>query len=366
MPNIFVEVPAVRGRMGTNTYYTANFPLGMVVKLFQYDPAAMAALPVEERHQRALKSARVPEIARYVTEHDDYIFSSITVSVNADELKFTSSPLDPNVGMLRVPLEVEWIINDGQHRVAGIHRALSERADLKDDTLSVVILCDPDLERCQQIFSDLNRTVQKTSASLDIAFDRRSPMNRLTNAVVDRSRLFKDKTDKERVSLSTRSKPFSTLSAVRAANIQLIGMLKDENMPDAELQREVDKAVEFWDLVTDIVEPWTDIADGALDPAFARQDYISSYTIALWAVASAGRTAQEAGPDWRASLGELAKMDWLKENQEWQGICMLGDEVVTRQPTRKATADLLRWKMGLGPEPTRVLDIEDEGGLIDD
>ena len=288
------------------------------------------------------------------------------MSVNADELKFTSSPLDPNVGMLRVPLEVEWIINDGQHRVAGIHRALSERADLKDDTLSVVILCDPDLERCQQIFSDLNRTVQKTSASLDIAFDRRSPMNRLTNAVVDRSRLFKDKTDKERVSLSTRSKPFSTLSAVRAANIQLIGMLKDENMPDAELQREVDKAVEFWDLVTDIVEPWTDIADGALDPAFARQDYISSYTIALWAVASAGRTAQEAGPDWRASLGELAKMDWLKENQEWQGICMLGDEVVTRQPTRKATADLLRWKMGLGPEPTRVLDIEDEGGLIDD
>jgi DNA sulfur modification protein DndB len=366
MPNIFVEVPAVRGRMGTNTYYTANFPLGMVVKLFQFDPAAMPALPVEERHQRTLKSARVPEIARYVVEHDDYIFSSITVSVNADELRFTSSPLDPNVGMLRVPLETEWIINDGQHRVAGIHRALGDKADLKDDTLSVVILCDPDLERCQQIFSDLNRTVQKTSASLDIAFDRRSPMNRLTNAVVDRVLLFKDKTDKERVSLSTRSKPFSTLSAVRAANVQLIGLLKDENISEAELLQHVDRAVEFWDLVTDIITPWRAIADGALDPALARQDYISSYAIILWALASAGRTAQGASPDWRTSMQELAKLNWLKASEAWQGICMDEDEVVTRQPTRKATAELLRWKMGLGPEPAPVLGIDEEDGPTDE
>ncbi len=236
MPSIFTTVPAVRGRMGDSTYYTANFPLGMVVKLFQFDPDTMSALDVDQRHQRALKTARVPEIARYIVDHDDYIFSSITVSVNADELRFTESELDPNVGSLRVPLEVEWIINDGQHRVAGVVRALHERADLKDDTLSVVILPDPELERCQQIFSDLNRTVQKTSASLDIAFDHRSPMNRLTNAVVDRVLLFKDKVDKERVSLSTRSKPFATLSAVGAANLQLIGALKDEHIDEAELR----------------------------------------------------------------------------------------------------------------------------------
>ena len=365
MPNIFVEVPAVRGRMGTNTYYTANFPLGMVVKLFQFDPAAMPALPVEERHQRALKSARVPEIARYVIEHDDYIFSSITVSVNAEDLRFTSSSLDPNVGMLRVPLETEWIINDGQHRVAGIHRALTERADLKDDTLSVVILCDLDLERCQQIFSDLNRTVQKTSASLDIAFDRRSPMNRLTNAVVDRALLFKGKTDKERVSLSIRSKPFSTLSAVRAANIQLIGLLKDENISEADLLRHVDRAVDFWDHVTDIVTPWRDIADGTLDPALAREDFISSYAIILWAVASAGRTAQESNPDWRASMRQLAQLDWLKGCPIWQGICMSGDDVVTRQPTRTATADLLRWKMGIGPKPEPVLWVDQDDETIE-
>ena len=360
MPSIFTTVPAVRGRLGDSTYYTANFPLGMVVKLFQFDPDTMSALDVDQRHQRALKTARVPEIARYIVDHDDYIFSSITVSVNADELRFTESELDPNVGSLRVPLEVEWIINDGQHRVAGVVRALHERADLKDDTLSVVILPDPELERCQQIFSDLNRTVQKTSASLDIAFDHRSPMNRLTNAVVDRVLLFKDKVDKERVSLSTRSKPFATLSAVGAANLQLIGALKDEHIDEAELQGLEDEAVEFWEYTTDLVTPWRDIADGALDPAIARQDYVSSYAIALWAVAAAGRTARENDGDWRPAVEKVAEVDWLKTNPEWQGICMACEEVVTRQPTRKATAEFLRWKMGLAPKPVPVLEVEEQ------
>ena len=46
--------------------------------------------------------------------------------------------------------------------------------------------------------------------------------------------------------------------------------------------------------------------------------------------------------NWRTSVLELAKLDWLKTNPEWQGICMPEDEVVTRRPTRKATVDLLR------------------------
>jgi DNA sulfur modification protein DndB len=360
MASISLPVPAVQGKMGTNLYYTANFPVGMIAKLFQYDPDKMAALPVEERHQRALKTARVPEIASYIALHDDYIFSSITVSVNAEALRFVPSELDPNVGMLHVPIETEWYVNDGQHRVAGMQRALAERPELKDDTMSVVILCDPEFERCQQVFSDLNRTVQKTSASLDIAFDHRSPMNRLTNAVADRVQLFKDKVDKERVSLSIRSKPFTTLSALRAANVQLVGEFKEGGGTEADLQQAENLAVEFWDFVTDVVKPWAAIADGSLDPSEAREDYISSYALILWAVAAAGRTAIQTEDDWRPATKKLAQVDWIKQNPEWQGICMAGNEIVTRQPTRKAAADLLRWKMDLGQAPDPVLEIDED------
>ena len=119
-----------------------------------------------------------------------------------------------------------------------------------------------------------------------------------------------------------------------------------------------DKAAAFWDFVTDVIQPWRAIADGTLDPAVARQDYLSSYTIALWAVANAGRTAIDAGGNWRASVGKLATVDWLKSNPDWQGITMAGSEVITRQPTRRATAELLRSAMGMGVRPAPIFDVD--------
>lgn len=354
-----LSVPATRGKMGNSEYYTANFPMGMVVKLFAYDPDKMPSLPPEQRTQRALKKNRVPEIAEYMLDHEDYLFSSITVSVDAERLVFEESEVDPNVGLLRLPMEAEWIVNDGQHRVAGIDEAISHDPTFRYDNLSVVILPDGGLQRSQQVFSDLNRTVQKTSKSLDILFDSRSPLNRITTACVERVALFTGRIDKERVSLSIRSKDFATLSGLQAANLQLLGDIS-EKISDEEFADLESLAFEYWDFATTVIEPWADVATGSTSPADARAEYLSSYALAMWAIGSVGRSAIEDasanGGDWQALLAPLKNVDWRKSNSEWQGICMIGKDVVTRVPTRKATADMLRWKAGLGPEPTSVLD----------
>lgn len=279
-----ITIPATRAVMGDTEYYTANFPMGMVVKLFQYDPEQMSTLPVEYRTQRALKKNRVPEIASYIVDNDDYIFSSITVSIDADDLVFRASEISPDVGLLELPMETEWVVNDGQHRVAGIAEALRRHSDRRTDSISVVILPDRGLDRSQQIFSDLNRTVQKTSKSLDILFDHRVPLNRITNACVDRVRLFKGKTDKERVSLALRSADFATLSGVQNANAQLLADLADRIEDDTEYSRVEDLTIDFWEYVTPLVTPWAEIAGDRMRPADARTDYLSSYALALWAV----------------------------------------------------------------------------------
>jgi DNA sulfur modification protein DndB len=349
-----LTVPATRGKMGTTQYYTATFPLGVVTKLFSYDPDQMTSIPVEFRHQRALKKARVPDIAEYILDHEDYLFSSITVSVNSPRLEFKPSEINDDVGLLELPMDAEWIVNDGQHRVAGIAEAMKTDATLRYDHLSVVILPNGGLERSQQVFSDLNRTVQKTSKSLDILFDHRLPINRITNACVGSVPLFKGRTDKERVSLSIRAAQFATLSAVQAANTQLFGGVGiPEDVSDEEYKQLEGVAVEFWEYVTGLVTPWEEIAGGTIKPADARVDYLSSYALALSAVASAGHSAMKAPDDWKRRMGPLREVDWLKTNPEWQGICMQGGEIITRSTTRKAAADLLRWKIGLGEEPIR-------------
>lgn len=348
-----LNVPATRGRMGSTTYYTANFPLGSVVKLFSYDPdTQMSELPIEERHQRALKKQRIPEIAEYILL-DDYIFSSLTVSVDAD-LRFEPSDIDVNLGILHLPMDANWIVNDGQHRVAGISEALRREPSLRNDTISVVILPDEGLERSQQIFSDLNRTVQKTSKSIDILFDHRSPINRITNECVSAVPLFKDRTDKERVSLSIRSAAFATLSAVQAANSALLAHVPAEDLEE-DFDTYRDLAIEFWTHATTLVDPWSKVASGLVRPADARAVYLSSYAIVLSAVGATGSASLSAGGDWKSALTPLRDVDFSKQNPEWQGYCMIGDEVVTRVTTRRGMADLLRSILGLGPKPSPTL-----------
>ena len=353
------QVPATRGRMGITDYYLATLPFGAVAKLFLFDPDEMLELTAENRSQRELNTKRVPEIANYVLEHEDYIFSAITVSVDSDEVEFIPVHDGADLGSLVLPLEARYVINDGQHRVAGITEALRHDRGLAEDTISVVLLPDGGLERSQQIFSDLNRTVHKTSKSLDILFDHRLPINGITMACLKDVPLFKDRIDKERVSLSVRSPKFATLSGLQQANIQLLGNLP-EKLSDAEVADMTSLAVDFWTRLTDLVMPWRDILNGNTKVQHARQAYVSSYALSLWALGSAGCVARAAhqgkGGHWTDILNGLTGIDWRKTNPDWQGICMSETDLVTRAPTRRATAKYIMWKLGLEDErPTTVI-----------
>lgn len=355
------QVPATRGRMGGTEYFTATLPFGAVSKLFVFNPDEMLELTPENRSQRALNTKRIPEIANYVLDNEDYIFSAITVSVDG-EVEFIPAADDADVGSLVLPLEAKYVINDGQHRVAGISEALRRDSGLAEDTISVVVLPDGGLERSQQIFSDLNRTVHKTSKSLDILFDHRLPINRVTMACVENVPLFDDRIDKERVSLSVRSPKFATLSGLQQANIQLLGDLP-EKLPDEAVDEMTSIAIDFWSRLTDLVKPWRDLVEGDTRPQHARQVYVSSYALALWALGFAGaaaRTTHDGASDcWLDLLDGLSDIDWRKTNPDWQGICMAENEVVTRAPTRRATANYIMWKLGLEADRPATVIAED-------
>ena len=72
--------PAVKGIQAKGEYFTSMVPLEVIPKIFQF---VDEQLPPEIRAQRILNRARIPEIRDYILENpDDYVFSSITVSVD--------------------------------------------------------------------------------------------------------------------------------------------------------------------------------------------------------------------------------------------------------------------------------------------
>jgi DNA sulfur modification protein DndB len=355
-----MDLAAVRGRMGNRDFYVVMFPLGLVPRYFKFQD--WGTMPAEQRAQRQLTEKRVPEIARYILEHeDDWVFSSLTASFDTEE-EFVPSDLDPNLGILRLPITAEFLINDGQHRRAAIERALQENKMLEQQSISVVLFPMEDLERNQQVFSDLNRTVHKTSRSLDILYDHRDPLNQITIAVADAVLLFQGRVEKDRVSVAQKSAKFVALSALYDANGALVGKVK-EDAPEELLVALEARSIEYWTALAEVIPQWKQVLIGEIRPAELRAEYVNGHAVAFWALGTAGRALLEKYPDdvsWKARLRHLGDIDWRKTNPEWQGICMLGRDIITRRQTREATAKYIQWKLGLIDEkPVPVLAIEE-------
>lgn len=347
--SLTMKFPAIRGRMGTRTVYLAQLPLSLVPKLFKFTD--WGEMPPEVRAQRKLVTKRVPEIARYLLDHeDDWVFSSLTASFNAEE-SFKESTLDSNLGLLELPLEADFLINDGQHRRAAIEMALKENPTLGEQTISVVLLPEEDIDRNQQVFSDLNRTVQKTSRSLDILYDHRDPMNTIAIAVSNMVPLFKGRVEKDTVSLAVKSPKFITLSALYDATTQLLGKAVENETEDVLAEKE-SVAIEYWKAVADHILEWRQVRDGDLKPSEARAEFVHSHAVTFWALGSAGRTLLERHPhNWRQELKHLEDIDWRKTNPEWQGIAMLGRDIITRRQTKAAMTRFIEFKLGLSSDP---------------
>jgi DNA sulfur modification protein DndB len=346
----FYEFPALRGRMGKRSFYVVLFPLSVVPTIIASPRGA--SLPPEVRAQRKLNEKRVPEIARYIlSNEEDWLFSSLTASFDEEE-EFIPSKGNPDMGVLRFPLTTRLLINDGQHRRAAIERALDVDPTLGSQTISIVLFPGESLERNQQMFSDLNRTVQKTSRSLNIMYDHRDPLNQITLAVTERVPLLKNRVEKESMSLAVRSAKFITVSALYDSISQFVGPLP-HNSSDRRIQEMEDAATDYWKRLTDTLDEWRSIEDATLRPAEARLEYINAHAVFFFAIGSVGYFLRDQ--DKLNILPRLAQIDWRRVNREWQGICMLGPDIVTRRQTRAALRQQILFKLGVGEAPQPVL-----------
>lgn len=292
-------------------------PLKLIPKLFLFDEEEV---PSEMRAQRQLNRARVPEIARYLVENPtEYVFSSITASVDGP---VTFEPLDfvraeGNVGRLIVPMTARFVINDGQHRRAGIEEALRVRPELGDETISVVFFVDRSLKRCQQMFADLNKHAVRPTKSLGILYDFRDPQSQLARKLMSSVAVFGGLIETEKTTISNRSHKLFTLSGVYQGTRALLNKQKAAPLEASEEAL----AVEFWNEVGKHITDWRLVRDKKLSAAEVRRDYIHAHGLALHALGRVGSALIAAEPKrWKERLKRLSKINWSRTNTElWEG-----------------------------------------------
>ena len=316
--------PAIRGIQAQREYYVSMCPMRLLPKIFLFDEIEL--IP-ELRAQRQLNKARLPELSRYITENaDNYVFSAITVSVDGDVNfeQFSDEDDSRHIGKLRIPMSARFIINDGQHRRAAIDSAIRQKPELGDESIAVVFFLDQGLERCQQMFADLNRYAIRPSKSLSILYDYRDQTAQLTKALIAKSPTFCEVVELEKTSLAKRSRYLFTLSAIYHATEALIGDL-DSNDP----LETAEYALKFWETIAENLSEWQSVCSGKLTAGELREDYIHTHSVVLQALAHAGKALIAQYPkQWPKKLAAIKCIDWRRSNSAlWEGRAMVGGQV---------------------------------------
>jgi len=342
--------PAIRGIQAGREYYVSMCPMRLLSKLFVFDDEELVP---ELRAQRTLNRIRVPDIASYIVKNkDSYTFSAITASIDG-AVKFESAGGNDDkasfrMGTLMVSMDAKFIVNDGQHRQAAIKDALQVVPELGDETIAVVFFLDRGLQRCQQMFADLNRHAVKPSASLNVLYDHRSAAANVAKHLSLTSKVFQNLIETEKSSLSERSRKLFTLSALHFSIIEML--------PEKELEDFIGaskKCQEFWELVAAQIPEWLYVRDLKMTSGDVRRDFIHSHSIVLHALGRVGKAIyQLPSPNLPKILGKLKNIDWSRKNAEtWEGRAMIGGAMAKSNQNITLTSNEIKRVLGLKLSP---------------
>ena len=339
MPTI--SFPAIRGVQAGNEYFVSMWTFRMLRQISLFDEDDLGP---ELRAQRILNRSRLPEITEYILRNQsDYVFSALTVSIDSDVL-FEPLLGQENIGMLRVPMDGRFIVNDGQHRRAAILAALQEKPNLANETIAIVFFLDHGLSRCQQMFADLNHHAVRPSRSLGLLYDHRSERARLAKLVMTESNVFRNVVDVERTSLARRSRKLFTLSAMHSACTSLI-----DGLETGDMKADVLMVREFWDEVAINIPDWLLVRDGKIPASELRESFVHSHGIVLHAIGHVGNALLKDHPrDWREKLRALKEIDWSKSNVDvWEGRAMVGGRMSKLNVNVQLSAIYIKQRVGV-------------------
>lgn len=208
-----VTFAALRGVMGDWVYYSTLMRMDQIAQRVDFASNIHTNKKLSDMIQRELNSQRTDAIATYLNKQNERFFNSLVVAtyggspdwhpvgaINSKD-KDLKSRLDEatieTVGFLSLSGKEELFALDGQHRLAGIKKAVKEKnKDVLDDTLSVIFVghkaTPKGLAKTRRLFTTLNKTAKPVKKNEIIALDEDDVMAISVRRLIEQSGLFND------------------------------------------------------------------------------------------------------------------------------------------------------------------------------
>lgn len=205
-------LPALRGVMGNWIFYSCLLQLDEIGKRVQFAAEIHKNRNLSDMIQRQLKQNRSKQIAAYLRYQPERFFNSLVIATYGGEPdwypisrvndKQENSPLNDlpeeivgSVGFLTMRGDEKLFAIDGQHRLAGIKKALSLGISEKPhDQVSVLFVAHQEtqrgLERTRRLFTTLNKTAKPVSKGDIIALDEDDVMAICVRRLIENTKIF--------------------------------------------------------------------------------------------------------------------------------------------------------------------------------
>ena len=207
-----IVLPALRGVMGDWVYYTCLMNLSELSSRVHYAEKVHKNKALSDMIQRQLKLKRGAEIAEYLKNQPERFFNSLVIAIYGgqpnwhalsdvrsksknNDLKNLTEDIISSVGFLTLTGKEKLFALDGQHRLAGIKKAVKDGLDDDPyDEVSVILVGHKDtrhgLERTRRLFTTLNKTARPVSKGEVIALDEDDVMAICVRYLLEQTDLF--------------------------------------------------------------------------------------------------------------------------------------------------------------------------------
>ncbi|WP_372972204.1 DGQHR domain-containing protein [Marinobacter sp.] len=206
-----ITLPALRGVMGNWVYYSCLMRLDEIAERVRFADEVHSNKLLSDMIQRQLKRGRGDQIADYLETQEERFFNSLVVATYGGEpnwhglsdvrskgkkdLRNLGEDTISSIGFLTLRGDENLFALDGQHRLAGIKKAIKGNIEQDPyDELSVIFVAHKDtskgLQRTRRLFTTLNKTARPVSKGDIIALDEDDVMAICVRWLIENTDLF--------------------------------------------------------------------------------------------------------------------------------------------------------------------------------
>ena len=294
----------------------------------------------EELINRPLIHQHVDEIAKYLLETDNYILPPFIFNSSTPIKVFAFGTGAVKFGYAVLPTNVELYVTDGQHRLKAIEKAIKEKSQLRDDSVTVLVVQEEDIDRIHQDFADCAKNKPIPPALL-AAFDVSNVLSKLTRQISRDLVVFNGRIDKISRTLGKDPNYIFTMNQLRIGIAEfLFGSSRKQviesrsNQQKGEDKMLVEKAKVFYMAFAQTNDAWKLLLQPPsqtvnLDLYSLRQQKINFNTVGLQIISRVGHRiffGKDFSDEERNRLIDaLASLDYRRTAPLWQNSVVIDD-----------------------------------------